>query len=623
MANYKNKKCVICGSVYIPTSPKQKSCINKECRSEVRRQADRKRYKKNNVEEEKRCPVCSYYFYTTDTRRIYCSNHCYREGRKNRSSAMYKKIKVFFELLGYTLVSNTYTNNRTKLDYICPSGHVNSMSWSNFKSGKRCPDCYGNKKHTIDYIRERFAEEKYTLVSTAYDNGYSKLSYICPNGHTNKMSWNNFRSGRRCPECFGISRLTIKKVKERFEKESYILLSDEYVDNVTELRYICPEGHQNTTTWSRFDSAGKRCPDCAGNKKLSIHYIGERFNERGYNLLSKEYINNKTNLRYICPVGHDGTITWDNFYNKGKGCLKCSCSKQTSEAENEIYSFVCSMMGKERVLSNDRVVISPYELDIFIPEKNLAIEYCGLYWHSEVSGCKTRRYHYNKMKACNDKGIRLITVFEDEYRDRPKQVLSRIQNALGVVSEKVYARKCNVVELSSKEAGSFLEEHHLQGKTISSKRWGLIFNSTLVSVMTVGKMSRAHTSRLKGCPEAKVLELKRFANRTGISVVGGASRLFKRVKQYAAVEGFTHVKSYCDMRYGNHRAPVYEKLGFSFLTYTKYTPHYVKQGKRFRNQRLRKTPEERLTGKTEWELRQEQGYDRIWDCGHNTYIFKV
>ena len=77
------------------------------------------------------------------------------------------------------------------------------------------------------------------------------------------------------------------------------------------------------------------------------------------------------------------------------------------------------------------------------------------------------------------------------------------------------------------------------------------------------------------------------------------------------------------MRYANIFKPVYEVLGFELTNFTKYTPHYFKQQKRYRNYSLRKTPEERLTGKTEWQLRKEQGYDRIWDCGHRTYEYII
>ena len=117
--------------------------------------------------------------------------------------------------------------------------------------------------------------------------------------------------------------------------------------------------------------------------------------------------------------------------------------------------------------------------------------------------------------------------------------------------------------------------------------------------------------------------MKRFACLPGISVVGGASKLFKHALKYLKSGGFEYVKSYCDMRFANIFNPVYEKLGFTLQTYTKYTPHYVKGQKRYRNQGLRKTPEERLTGKTEWGLRREQGYDRLFDCGHRTYIYEI
>ena len=99
--------------------------------------------------------------------------------------------------------------------------------------------------------------------------------------------------------------------------------------------------------------------------------------------------------------------------------------------------------------------------------------------------------------------------------------------------------------------------------------------------------------------------------------------MFKKLKDYAVLNNYKQVRSYCDMRYGNPFSPVYEKLGFEFLTESKYTPHYFKAQKRYRNQSLRKTEAERLTGKTEAALRREQGFRRIWDCGHRTYIYNL
>jgi hypothetical protein len=259
---------------------------------------------------------------------------------------------------------------------------------------------------------------------------------------------------------------------------------------------------------------------------------------------------------------------------------------------------VCSIVGKEAVVKNDRTVISPQELDILVPSKNLAIEYCGLYWHGEISGGKNSSYHYNKMKLCNDKGIRLITIFEDEYKDSPLPVKSRIQNALGIGLERIYARKCEVREITSKESNYFLNLHHLQGKSSSCIGWGLFLRDEPVSVMTI-----AHAGKLKDYPQARILELKRFSSKTGVSVVGGVSKLFKQVINYAKENSYSHIKSYCDMRFANNFNSIYKVLGMELAAHTKWAPHYIKDGKRFRNK--------------------GQGYDRIFDTGHRTYLYKV
>jgi hypothetical protein len=128
---------------------------------------------------------------------------------------------------------------------------------------------------------------------------------------------------------------------------------------------------------------------------------------------------------------------------------------------------------------------------------------------------------------------------------------------------------------------------------------------------------RKHTSN------GSTIELKRFCSKNNTSVVGGFSKLFKHVISYCVTNGYRSVKSYCDIRYANIFNPVYEKVGFNLDGFTKYTPHYIKNGIRYRNFSLRKTAEERKTGKTEFELRCEQGYDRIWDCGHRTYLYEI
>ena len=203
------------------------------------------------------------------------------------------------------------------------------------------------------------------------------------------------------------------------------------------------------------------------------------------------------------------------------------------------------------------------------------------------------------------------------WLDKFEIVLSRILTALNLATTRVYARKCNLLEIDNKTANKFFEENHIQGKSTAIKVWGLFYNDALVSVCSIGLVGRKHAGG------EGIIELKRFCSKNGVSVVGGFSKLFKVVVEYCRQNGYSFIKSYCDRRYANIHKPVYEQVGFILRGETKYTPHYFRKGIRYRNVSLRKTPEERLTGLTEWELRMAQGYDRIWDCGHRTYVYEV
>jgi hypothetical protein len=584
--------------------------------------------------------------------------------------------KEYFSSFGYLADMSTYVNGKSKIRVICPSEHEYYTSYSNFKSGCRCSKCSGNAKKTIEEVREVCSKNGFILLSSEYLNyksplrcecsfghvvnisysnivsgngcdvcrlldkkpdfntvkhefevrGFSllqdycdtvrdQIQCICPNGHKTTMCFDKLKHGSMCKVCYNESqKLKLEEVKKTFLEEGYVVEQDYYINSDEPIRCVCPKGHHTSIRYNLFKSLGNRCGICfKENQKLDIQYVREYLSTYGY-ILNQDYFDGVDKLTdCVCPNGHEISIRFSGF-KRGKRCGKCHPSR--SKPEIEVCSFVESL-GVE-VAPNDRVMIKPKELDVYVPSKNVAIEYCGFYWHCEKTGEKPKSYHYDKMISCAEAGIRLITIFEDEWVNRRDVVESRIKNALNMSERRIFARKCKVGELSFAAANDFLSKYHLQGKSNSNKRWGLFYEGELVQVITVGNLSRAHTG--KG---GKFLELKRFANLPNVSVVGGASKLFKVVKEYAIENGYTHIKSYCDMRYANYAKPVYESLGFELSHFTRYTPHYVRGEERFRNQGLCKTEEERLTGKTEWELREEQGYDRIWDCGHRTYVLKL
>ena len=172
-------------------------------------------------------------------------------------------------------------------------------------------------------------------------------------------------------------------------------------------------------------------------------------------------------------------------------------------------------------MQNDKHLIYPYELDIFSPKYNIAIEYDGLYWHNEKN--VDMNYHLMKTELCENKGIQLIHIFEDEWTDKQDIVKSRLKSIFGVIDNRIYARKCEIKEVSHNESKLFLEKNHIQGNVNSKYRYGLYYNNELVSLMTFGNMRKSLGSKTKN----ECYELLRFCNKLNTSVIGGASKLFK------------------------------------------------------------------------------------------------
>ena len=238
-------------------------------------------------------------------------------------------IRAEFEKEGYTLLSKEYVNSKTHLEYVCPEGHIWSITWNNWQHGHRCMECSGSKKLTIEFIKKEFKKENYKLLTKEYINNRQKLKYICPKEHEGTICWHDWQAGNRCFGCYGNKRLTIEFVKEQFKKEGYVCLSTEYVNSWTFLEYTCPKGHPGSISWNSWQQ-GSRCFDCSGKKKFTIEFILSEFQKEGYTLLSKKYINSKTLLKYSCPKGHLGSIIWSSW-GRGFRCKICSFENISGE----------------------------------------------------------------------------------------------------------------------------------------------------------------------------------------------------------------------------------------------------------------------------------------------------
>jgi G:T-mismatch repair DNA endonuclease (very short patch repair protein) len=261
-----------------------------------------------------------------------------------------------------------------------------------------------------------------------------------------------------------------------------------------------------------------------------------------------------------------------------------------------------------RYEQNNRTIISPKELDFFLPDYDIAIECCGIYWHSELSAGRTSQYHYEKFKQCKEKNIQLITIFDDEWNDKREIVMSMLRNKL-LTNSKLFARNCKIVSLTKSEAEVFINKHHVQGYTSGSVRIGLQHQGSTVAVMTFGK------SRFNKKYE---WELLRFCSNA--VVVGGAGKL---LSYFVGNFKPKNIVSYSDNRW--FTGTVYDKLGFTEKSTTVgyFYTDYNKRYNRLAFQKYKLVSEGFNAMLSEWEIMQQRKFDRIWDCGQVCWELEI
>ena len=280
----------------------------------------------------------------------------------------------------------------------------------------------------------------------------------------------------------------------------------------------------------------------------------------------------------------------------------------TSAAEREIDEFVQSL-GVETKKIKPVTKYGKMELDIVIESAGLVIEYCGLYWHSEHPAHGLPRgncYHHQKHLYCEDRGWRLITIFEDEWRYRKPQLKAFIRNCLGHYDRRLFARKTTVRPIEALEAREFCRRYHWQGATILHVQYamGLFMDEELVGVMT---LAPHHRQQATG-----PMVLNRLCFKEGVTVVGGASKLMSAARKLHSGP----IVSWSDNRYSQGK--VYQALGFVLeeelgpdYSYTRGT----QPPKRRSKQSMKKSNTGCPPEITEKDWCAKMGWYRIWDCG--------
>lgn len=204
------------------------------------------------------------------------------------------EVKEYIESFGYKLLDDKYIDNKTKLNMLCPNGHLWSCNLRNFKIGRRCRTCSyilrgNNQKLKYEDVKNYIQSKGYELLSTEYFNNSTKLQMKCEKGHIFEMEYSSFQQNKRCPKCGGVYRYNYDEVKEYFNSFGYDLISKEYKDANTALESKCPEGHILKCSFSSFNNRNTRCHICNEKLKSKGEKIISDFLNRNNMQFSNEY----------------------------------------------------------------------------------------------------------------------------------------------------------------------------------------------------------------------------------------------------------------------------------------------------------------------------------------------
>lgn len=560
------------------------------------------------------------------------------------------------ELVDQSLATRLAAKSNRKVRWRCALGHEWDATVANRTAGKGCPYC-ANRRLLVGFndmatthpdLAAELADRGAATKLMAGHNG--GVRWRCKEGHEWVTSPNSrVNQSVGCPYCSG------KKVTPGMNDlaTTHPDLAAQLVDQSLatklsagsgkRLRWRCERGHEwDATVYSRKTGLG--CPICS-NKQVLVGYndLATTDPEIAAELVRPEDGQTVTRsshrkMKWRCSKGHEWAASVAGRCGRDRcGCPVCS--PRVSRAEQELRDVVRKMLGPGvRIRFNDRRVIAPLELDLYVPSLGVAFEFNGVWWHSEEAG-KGRMYHRDKLLACKEHGITLVSIWEDTWRLHRSACLSMVANKLGVFdelrdpqeafgfsNERRFARRLSCGEVSGRVAGDFLDAHHVQGRVAATRHFALFDGDVLVAVMSV-RSPRGNARMRRSVGE---WEVQRYA--TEGHVVGGFSKLLRHAERTLLSEGadLRRWVSFSDNEVSSGK--MYQQTQF-FLDieiapnykYAGAKTGYVRKPKEgFQKAKFRDRDDLVFEeGMTERELAQLNGLFRCWDSGKLRWVKRV
>ena len=365
----------------------------------------------------------------------------------------------------------------------------------------------GTDKSDVQKRRLQTLKDRYGTVSTSQFIDYSKIDY-----------------------------------KERQKKINNTVQEKYNVKNVSQLQSSQDKRKQTTLAKYGVEHSSQASSVKAKTRNTILHKYGSYSNAPGPKASHQKFLDQRSNeidtldldwldkdkfrgkwdngtIYYHFKCHKCGTVFEDDFHNGLPICRTCNpMSVNTSKEEKDIVAFIKTFYNGT-ILENDRTVLKGKELDIYLPDINFAIEYNGTYWHgyrkdTEESISEFTKKLQEKRLLCKDLGIRLVTIDEADYMERP-DVFNRFLQDCIAPRTRVFARNCELREIDTKTAREFCEYYHVNGYRGGYIKYGLYYNNDLLCVAIFGK------HKVYGN------ECIRLVYKTGYSIIGGWEKIIK------------------------------------------------------------------------------------------------
>jgi hypothetical protein len=510
---------------------------------------------------------------------------------------------------------NFKPSSAKKVGWVCDCGNVQKIVFNAVYGGhtKTCGRC---NVLPLEFFKEKkFGKLRMKNPQSVKPGSDQKIEWVCDCGNTALIAVKCVVGGvsKSCGKCNVITASRFSTLK--FGKLQMKFPQDAKPGSGKKVWWMCDCGNEVMTTINRVTrGATTTCGKCVDNTRTKFEKFRTKILIEGLpkypihkndNLVAwfgpqQDIISGGVSVEATCPAC--GSLHKTRFSDivRGWGLTCGCCTNRVSMAQRNLCQFI-ENLGVSAVMEHD---VEGLKYDIFVPSHNLLIEYNGLRWHSFK---ESKAKDVKKYEHATRLGFEFMSVFEDEWTHRRKIIEKLFENRLGMLRTKsVRPNRCQFSSVNCKDADAFYERCHYIGKSKSKVNYGAFHSGNMLACMSIKHPTRQSKHEW---------ELTRMASDPEFRIHGVWNKL---LAVFVDEHRPKTIVSFSDNRLFTGK--VYGKLGFVLDGHILPSYYWVKGQNRFHKSALRKTQEERLTGKTETELREAQGYRKIWDLGKKRWV---